>query len=129
MMDPPCPSGSRHPHLPPAGIRIVMITGDYGLTADHWPGAASFHPNPRIITGAELDEMVTLNCKSAGKVLLARMAPHKCAWWQPPIARRWVAVTGDESTMRPPCARRMWAWPWASSVRTWLGSRRHHPDQ
>src|SRR6185369_9510321 len=65
-----------------AGIRIVMITGDYGLTAESLARRVGMlsTPNPRIITGAEVEEMSEIELQKAleAEVLFARMAPeHK----------------------------------------------------
>ena len=60
MMDPPRPEVAeavqRCHH---AGIRIIMITGDYGLTAESIARRIGIveKPGVRIVTGAELDTM------------------------------------------------------------------------
>jgi magnesium-transporting ATPase (P-type) len=84
MMDPPrdeVTAAVRECHT--AGIRIIMITGDYGLTAESIArriGIVSGE-NTRIITGNDLnslsdDELST--ALAAGDVLFARVAPeHK----------------------------------------------------
>jgi magnesium-transporting ATPase (P-type) len=102
MMDPPRPEVEaaikicRH-----AGIRIVMITGDYGLTAESLARRVGMlsTPNPRIITGAELDAMSETELQKAlgQEVLFARMAPeHKMRLVSAFQARGdVVAVTGD----------------------------------
>jgi potassium/sodium efflux P-type ATPase len=83
MMDPPRPEVAeavekcRH-----AGIRIVMITGDYGLTAESVARRIGIiqDDQPRIITGVDLDEMDEAALKEAlqGEVIFARVAPeHK----------------------------------------------------
>ena len=83
MMDPPRPEvEAAIKTCREAGIRIVMITGDYGLTAESLARRVGMlvTPNSRIVTGAELDEMSELDLKKAleGEVLFARMAPeHK----------------------------------------------------
>jgi magnesium-transporting ATPase (P-type) len=87
MLDPPRPEVAEAVgRCRRAGIRILMITGDYGLTAesiarrigilDPTEGGA----RPRIINGAELDQMEDTALKEAlrGEVILARVAPeHK----------------------------------------------------
>ncbi len=65
-----------------AGIRIIMITGDYGLTAESIARRIGIiHGNhPRIITGVEVEEMPNSDLKDALKdeVVFARVAPeHK----------------------------------------------------
>jgi len=83
MMDPPRPEvETAIKTCREAGIRIVMITGDYGLTAESLARRVGMltTPNPRIVTGAELDEMSDIDLQKAlaGEVLFARMAPeHK----------------------------------------------------
>jgi len=102
MMDPPRPEVEAAIKIcRKAGIRIVMITGDYGLTAESLARRVGMltTPNPRIITGAELDEMsdVELHKALEQEVLLARMAPeHKMRLVSAFQARgEVVAVTGD----------------------------------
>jgi Ca2+-transporting ATPase len=65
-----------------AGIRIVMITGDYGLTAESIARRIGIirGGRPRIINGSELDAMDDKSLKEAllGEVIFARVAPgHK----------------------------------------------------
>jgi magnesium-transporting ATPase (P-type) len=83
MMDPPRPEVEQAiKTCRQAGIRIVMITGDYGLTAESLARRVGMlsTPNPRIITGAEVEEMSEIELQKAleAEVLFARMAPeHK----------------------------------------------------
>ena len=65
-----------------AGIRIIMITGDYGLTAESIARRIGIiHSNhTRIITGVEMEEMTNADLKDGlkGEVVFARVAPeHK----------------------------------------------------
>ena len=65
-----------------AGIRIVMITGDYGLTAESIARRTGIimQTHPRIISGADIDAMDNETLKSAlnDEVIFARAAPeHK----------------------------------------------------
>ncbi len=83
MMDPPRHEVSEALQTcQTAGIRAVMITGDYGLTAESVArrvGMLTTH-NPLILTGAELDVMSdeTLQETLNQEVIFARMAPdHK----------------------------------------------------
>src|SRR5258707_5926626 len=102
MMDSPPPEGGKGiKTCPPAGIRIVIITGDYGLTAESLARRVGMlsTPNPRIITGAELEEISEIELQNAlaQEVLFARMAPeHKLRLVAAFQARGdVVAVTGD----------------------------------
>ena len=84
-----------------AGIRIAMITGDYGLTAESLARRVGMleSNNPRILTGAELDEMSDIELQSLleSETIFARMAPeHKLRLVAAFQARGdVVAVTGD----------------------------------
>lgn len=102
MMDPPRPEVEKAVStLRQAGIRIVMITGDYGLTASSMAQRVGIlrDRNPRIITGAELDTLsdFELNEYIKDEVIFARMAPeHKLRLVSIFQARgEVVAVTGD----------------------------------
>ena len=83
MMDPPRPEVAdavRKCHR--ASIRIIMITGDYGLTADSIARRIGIITGgtPWIITGADLDSMDDEELKRtiSGDVIFARAAPeHK----------------------------------------------------
>ncbi len=83
MMDPPRPEVAKAVEaFRSAGIRMVMITGDYGLTAASLARRIGMitGPSPKIITGADLDDcsddqLVALLKEEA---IFARMAPdHK----------------------------------------------------
>jgi len=102
MMDPPRPEVEKAIRAcRQASIRIVMITGDYGLTAESLARRVGMiqSASPRIITGAELDEMSETELHKAlqQEVIFARMAPeHKMrlvAAFQ--AIGETVAVTGD----------------------------------
>jgi magnesium-transporting ATPase (P-type) len=102
MMDPPRPEVEEAIQTCRAAeIRIVMITGDYGLTAESIARRIGMitTPNPLIITGAELDAMSDIEVQKilAREVLFARMAPeHKMRLVAAFQARGdIVAVTGD----------------------------------
>jgi len=65
-----------------AGIRIVMITGDYGLTAESLARRVGMitEPNPLIMTGADLDALDDLALQKLldKEIVFRRMAPdHK----------------------------------------------------
>ncbi|MBI3172254.1 MAG: cation-transporting P-type ATPase [Chloroflexi bacterium] len=102
MMDPPRPQVEQAVQTcREANIRIVMITGDYGLTAESVARRVGMltTPNPLILTGAELDELsdVALQELLDQEVLFARMAPeHKMRLVSAfQVRGEVVAVTGD----------------------------------
>jgi Ca2+-transporting ATPase len=102
MMDPPRPQVERAVQTcREANIRIVMITGDYGLTAESLARRVGMltTPNTLILTGAELDELSDFALQGLldKEVLFARMAPeHKMRLVSAFQARgEVVAVTGD----------------------------------
>lgn len=82
-MDPPRPEVAKAVEkCHSAGIRVVMITGDYGLTAESIARRIGIvrGQKPRIITGFELDSLSDAQLKAALKdeVIFARVAPeHK----------------------------------------------------
>ncbi len=83
MMDPPRPEVIEAvDKCRRAGIRIIMITGDYGLTAESIARRIGIihSARPQIITGADLETMddVTLKSVLQDEVIFARVAPeHK----------------------------------------------------
>lgn len=83
MMDPPRPEvAAAVAQCHRAGIRVVMITGDYGLTAESIARRIGIvrTPQPRIVTGTELDTMndTELAALLEHEVIFARVAPeHK----------------------------------------------------
>lgn len=102
MMDPPRPEVEEAIHTcREAGIRIVMITGDYGLTAESLARRVGMisTKSPRIVTGAEVDELSDIELQNIvqNEVIFARMAPeHKLrlvSIFQ--ALGHVVAVTGD----------------------------------
>ncbi len=81
MMDPPRPEvAGAVERCYTAGIRIIMITGDYGLTAESIARRIGIvrGGRPLIITGAELGEMDDTALQQAlqAEVLFARVAPE-----------------------------------------------------
>jgi len=102
MQDPPRPEVAQAMRVfRQAGVRIVMITGDYGLTAESLARRVGMlvTPNPLILTGADLEGMNDLELKAIldKEVVYARMAPeHKLRLVAAFQARgEVVAVTGD----------------------------------
>lgn len=102
MMDPPRPEVlDAVAKCHQAGIRIVMITGDYGLTAESIARAAGItrNPHPRIVTGAELSSLddAGLEVVLADDVIFARVAPEDKLRVVGVLQRlgHIVAVTGD----------------------------------
>ncbi len=102
MEDPPRPEVSAAiAACRTAGVRVVMVTGDDGLTAAAIGREIGLHETaPHIITGKELDRLedATLNSLISGsEVLFARVSPeHKLRLVE--ICQRLgevVAVTGD----------------------------------
>ncbi len=102
MMDPPRPEvATAVTQCHTAGIRVVMITGDYGLTAEAIARRIGIihGAQTRIVTGTELDTMTesTLHQTLAEDVIFARVAPeHKLrvvSAFQ--TLGHIVAVTGD----------------------------------
>ncbi len=83
MMDPPRPQVADAVRLAhTAGIRLVMVTGDYGLTAESIARKIGMveSEKPRIITGAELAQMSDSDLRFAlqrGEVIFARVAPEQ----------------------------------------------------
>ncbi len=102
MMDPPRPDVAEAiQQFHSAGIRLVMITGDYGLTAESMARRIGLltTPSPRLMTGADLDETSDdeLQTLLRDETIFARMAPdHKLRLVAALQARgETVAVIGD----------------------------------
>jgi magnesium-transporting ATPase (P-type) len=83
MMDPPRPEVAEAVQkCHRAGIRIIMITGDYGLTAESIARRIGIlrKSRPKLLNGSDLDAMRDEELKEAlrDEVLLARVTPeHK----------------------------------------------------
>jgi magnesium-transporting ATPase (P-type) len=85
MLDPPRPEVSDAvSEAYSAGIRIIMITGDYGLTAEAIARRIGIvrNPNARVVTGVELDEMtdrqLEAELREHTEIVFARVSPeHK----------------------------------------------------
>ncbi|MEZ4710220.1 MAG: cation-transporting P-type ATPase [Caldilineaceae bacterium] len=102
MVDPPRPEVTAAvAECHRAGIRIIMITGDYGLTAESIARKIGIvhSPMPRIVTGGELESMDNAGLQAAlqDEVIFARVAPeHKLRVVSALQANgHVVAVTGD----------------------------------
>jgi len=102
MMDPPRPEvAAAVKACREAGIRLVMVTGDYGLTAESVARRVGMltTQRPRILSGVEVDAMSDAQLQAAldEETLFARMAPeHKLRLVAAFQARgEVVAVTGD----------------------------------
>ena len=102
MMDPPRPEVTdavERCHR--AGIRTVMITGDYGLTAESIARRIGMVHSPRvqIITGTDLEALSDADLKKAldNEVIFARVAPEQKLRIVTAFQERdnIVAVTGD----------------------------------
>ncbi len=102
MMDPPRPEvAAAVQKCHRAGIRIVMITGDYGLTAETIARRIGIlgESGVRVLTGSDIDAMDDQSLQHAleGEAIVARAAPaHKVrvvAALQ--ASGHIVAVTGD----------------------------------
>jgi potassium/sodium efflux P-type ATPase len=82
MADPPRPEvADAVEECRRAGIRIVMITGDYGLTAESIAKRIGIvkGPNPRVLSGLELEEISDEQLKVYLKdeIIFARVAPEQ----------------------------------------------------
>lgn len=80
MLDPPRPEVKEALRdCREAGIKVIMITGDYGLTAKAIARETGLAPDARVITGVELNAMGRNELKDALKsdgVIFARVAPE-----------------------------------------------------
>ena len=102
MVDPPRPDVARAvKECHSAGIRIIMVTGDYGLTAESIARRIGIveGDHPRIVTGVELQKMKPEELKKAlaGEVIFARVAPEQKLQVVGALQEMGeiVAVTGD----------------------------------
>jgi len=102
MSDPPRPEVTAAvEQCHEASVRIIMITGDYGLTAQSIAKRIGIveGEHPRMITGVEMDDLSDSELKEAlaGEIIFARMAPEQkyrvvCCLQE---SGNIVAVTGD----------------------------------
>ncbi len=82
MADPPRPEvAAAVEECRRAGIRIVMITGDYGLTAESIAKRIGIvkGSHPRVVSGLELEELTDEQLKNYLKdeIIFARVAPEQ----------------------------------------------------
>ncbi len=102
MMDPPRPEVTEAVNTcRKAGVRMVMITGDYGLTAESLARRIGMltTTSPLILTGAEFEELNDIEIQGLleKEVIFARMAPEHKLRLVAAFQSRGdvVAVTGD----------------------------------
>ena len=102
LMDPPRPDVSKAVEVcHRAGIRIIMITGDYSLTAETIARNIGIVQGDqvRVVTGVELESMdeAALNEAVSGEVIFARVAPEHKLRVVSALQKlgQVVAVTGD----------------------------------
>ena len=105
MIDPPRPEVSEAVEQAlTAGIRIIMVTGDYGLTAEAIArriGIVRGDRNVRVITGVDLEAMTTADLTAElakpQDVIFARVAPEHKMQVVSALKEQGliVAVTGD----------------------------------
>jgi magnesium-transporting ATPase (P-type) len=102
MMDPPRPEVAEAVSTcRKAGVRMIMITGDYGLTAESLARRIGMltTANPLILTGAELEQLNDIEIQGLldKEVIFARMAPEHKLRLVAAFQERGdvVAVTGD----------------------------------
>ena len=127
MMDPPRPEVTEAiEKCHTAGIRIVMITGDYGLTAMSIAQRIGIVKGKiaRIVTGVELDQMNEDDLKAtlADEVIFARVAPeHKLRVVSTlQEMNQIVAVTGDGVNDAPALKKPTSGWRWENPATMWL---------
>jgi magnesium-transporting ATPase (P-type) len=109
MMDPPRPEVETAVRTcRQAGIRIIMITGDYGLTAESLARRVGLltTPNARIITGAEVEELSDPNLLAiSGRGSVRAYGRDKLRLVSLPRLRRGGGRTGDGGMTRRRSAR------------------------
>ncbi len=107
-----------------AGIRTVMITGDYPNTARAVAEEIGLlQPGHEVLTGADLDRMSDDILKNEIEQVdvFARVSPeHKMRIVDALQANgEVVAMTGDGVNDAPPSSAPISAWPWASPAPMW----------
>lgn len=103
MIDPPRPEvADAVADCHAAGIRIIVITGDHGLTAAAIAGQVGIaHGEPTVITGAELDRMSEHDLdellRTSSELIFARSSPEAKLRFADALreAGHVVAMTGD----------------------------------
>jgi magnesium-transporting ATPase (P-type) len=126
MADPPRPEvAAAVEECHHSGIRIVMVTGDYGLTAESIARRIGIvkGAHPRVLTGMDLEEIDEDALKEAlrGEVIFARVAPEQKLRVVNALQElgNVVAVTGDGVNDAPALKKRISASRWASPAPTW----------
>ena len=100
ILDPPRPEAfSAVAKCRTAGIRIIMITGDHPLTAQSISHRLGIDAEGRIVTGAQLDRMSSVDLETIGRSarVYARVSPEHKLKIVEGLQRRGdvVAMTGD----------------------------------
>ncbi len=101
MLDPPRPEVKKAvEECHTAGIKVIMVTGDYGLTARAIASQAGIAEGGRVITGEELGSITHKDLRELlkkGEVIFARVAPRDKLRVVEALQENGevVAVTGD----------------------------------
>ncbi len=101
MLDPPRPEVRKAvEECHTAGIKVIMVTGDYGLTAKAIASQAGIAAGGRVISGAELGAMPDWELGEVlkkGEVIFSRVAPRDKLRVVEALQKNGevVAVTGD----------------------------------
>ena len=102
-----------------AGIRILVVTGDHGLTAAAVARRPARGTNPRVITGAELEAMpepgLDRLLREGEELIFARTRRRPSCGSPTPCRRRATVMTGDGGTTLQRSEGLTSASPWAIS--------------
>jgi Ca2+-transporting ATPase len=106
-----------------AGIRVVMITGDYPATAQAITRQIGLRETDHVMTGAELAALSEneLRERAPKTAIFARVVPQQKLRLVQALKATGeiVGMTGDESMTRQPCARRTSASRWVGAAPMW----------